>query len=134
MPLLLLCRAALRSLCTEGCAKTVQSGVRNMSYVNLYGLQLLYLLCTQVQTGFLTRTVQCMHADGVHLTLILLAYLFLYLHDNGKLAFIGKYYNTCMYVRTCEGIGIYVGCGFKYMYMYKISMCILVGGGEMGVA
>ena len=37
--------AALHSLCTEGCARTIRSmcvGIRN---VNLYGPQLLYSLC-----------------------------------------------------------------------------------------
>ena len=48
---------ALAALCSEGCARTVQStcvGVRN---VNLYGLQLLYS-ARKFEQVFLTRTVR----------------------------------------------------------------------------
>ena len=63
MPLLNCCTAhqalaALRSLCTEGCARTIRStcvGIR-MLHVNLYGLQLLYSL-RKFGHVFLTCTV-----------------------------------------------------------------------------
>ena len=53
--------AVLRSLCTEGCARTIRStcmGVCNMLYVNLYGPQLLYSV-RKFGHFFLTFTVPC---------------------------------------------------------------------------
>ena len=55
--------AALRSLCTEGCARTFRStcvGVRNVLHEFIWTAAT--LLCAQILTGFLTRTV-CLSAS-----------------------------------------------------------------------